>query len=177
MDAIRWGSLIFKSRIFQDPWGLFSSRVSFLLGGRMPLRFWRDGVELAVQTTEPRMTKDIRPGPIRHETLPADLLEKIGIVHQQIGRYLGETLEQFEVGFMRDIHPEREVALWCRITLAWNAYHVRHLGGKLHADKDEKKILGALLAISTGVDDAGKLGVPTEIGQRLLDYYLHPTDD
>jgi len=32
------------------------------------------------------------------------------------------TLEQFEVGFMRDMHPEREVDVWCSITAAWLDY-------------------------------------------------------
>jgi hypothetical protein len=123
------------------------------------------------------MTQEIRSGPIRHESLPPDLLETIKIVHHQLGRYLGETLEQFEVGFMRDMHPEREVAVWCRIAVAWHTYHMEYLGGKLHAEKDERRILGALLAISTGVDDPGSLGVPVELGQKLLECYLRPTDD
>jgi hypothetical protein len=33
-----------------------------------------------------------------------------------IGPYLGMTLEEFEIGFMRDMHPEREVALWCTVS-------------------------------------------------------------
>ena len=30
-----------------------------------------------------------------------------------IGPYIDMTLEQFEIGFMRDMHPESEVALGC----------------------------------------------------------------
>ena len=55
--------------------------------------------------------KQLRPGPIRNESLPAELLGRIKAVFDVIGPYLNMTLEQFEVGFMRDMHPESEVAL------------------------------------------------------------------
>jgi hypothetical protein len=113
----------------------------------------------------------LRPGPIRHGSLPPELLEQIKAVHDLIGPYLGMTLEQFEVGFMRDMHPESEVALWCCITAAWLAYHEKFLYDETLPDEDEKKLLGALLAISTGVEDVSKLGVPAEVGRRLLACY------
>jgi hypothetical protein len=55
--------------------------------------------------------KQLRPGPIRNESLPPELLEQIKAVFDVIGPYINTTLEQFEVGFMRDMHPESEVAL------------------------------------------------------------------
>jgi hypothetical protein len=69
----------------------------------------------------------LRPGPIRHKTLPPHLLEQVKAVFDVIGPYIGMTLEQFEVGFMRDMHPEREVGLWIRIAKAWLAYHEDYL--------------------------------------------------
>jgi hypothetical protein len=44
------------------------------------------------------------------------LLDQIKAVFDVIGPYIHMTLEQFEIGFMRDMHPEGEVALWCSIT-------------------------------------------------------------
>jgi hypothetical protein len=55
--------------------------------------------------------KQLRPGPIRNESLPPELLEQIKAVFDVIGPYINMTLEQFEIGFMRDMHPENEVAL------------------------------------------------------------------
>jgi hypothetical protein len=51
----------------------------------------------------------LQPGPIRHESLSPELLERITAVFDLIGDYLGVTLQQFEIGFMRDMHPESEV--------------------------------------------------------------------
>jgi len=52
----------------------------------------------------------LRPGPIRHASLPPELLEPIRAVYEIVGPYLDTTLEQFEVNFMRDMHPDEEVA-------------------------------------------------------------------
>src|ERR1022692_3524310 len=113
----------------------------------------------------------LRPGPIRNESLPPELLDQIKAVFDVIGPYIGMTLEQFEVGFMRDMHPEREVALWCGITAAWIAYHEKFLNADVLPDDEEKKLLAALIAISTGVQDVKKLGVPSNVGRRLLKCY------
>jgi hypothetical protein len=84
------------------------------------------------------------------------------------------TLEQFEIGFMRDMHPESEVALWCRITKAWLAYHEDFLGNETLPNDEERKLLGALIAISTGIEDVSKLNVPVEVGRRLVKCYDDP---
>ena len=88
-----------------------------------------------------------------------------------IGPYLDTTLEEFEVDFMRDVHPEGEVALWCSITAAWLAYHEKYLNDEALPDDQERQMLGALIAISTGVEDVAKLNVPHEVGRRLLRCY------
>ena len=115
--------------------------------------------------------KELRPGPIRNESLPPELLEQVKDVFDVIGPYIDMTLEQFEIGFMRDMNPESEVALWCSITAAWLAYHEKHLNDEALLDEEERHILGALIAISTGVDDVTRLKVPKEVGQRLIQCY------
>lgn len=113
----------------------------------------------------------LRPGPIRNESLSPELLEQVQAMYDVIGPYLGTTLEQFEINLMRDMHPEDEVAIWCSITAAWLAYHEQYLGDDLLPDEDEKKLIGALISISTGVEDVEKLGVPADVGRKLLECY------
>jgi hypothetical protein len=120
---------------------------------------------------EPIDPKDLRPGPIQHESLSPDLLELVQAVYDVVGPYLATTLEQFEINLMRDMHPESEVAVWCSITAAWLAYHDKYLGDELLPDEDEKKLLAALIVISTGVEDVESLGVPVEVGRKLLACY------
>jgi hypothetical protein len=113
----------------------------------------------------------LRPGPIRHDSLPPELLEAIRAVYDAIGRYLDTTLEQFEIGFMRDMHPDSEVRIWGRITAAWLSYHEKFLNNATLPDEEERNLLGALIAISAGVEDVTKLNVPVEVGRRLFQSY------
>ena len=119
--------------------------------------------------------KKLRPGPIRHRSLPTELLAQIKAVFDVIGPYLDTTLEQFESGFMRDMHPQREVAVWFRITKAWLAYHEDFLANQTLPTEDERKLLGALIAISTGIEDVSVLDVPVEVGHRLAQCYDDPS--
>lgn len=120
--------------------------------------------------------RDIRPGPIRNKKLSAELLEQIGAIYEVIGSYLGTTLEQFEISFMRDVNPETEVILWNVITGAWIKYHDNYCFGEMLPDEEEGKLIKALIAISTGIDDPEKLGVDPEIGRGLVECWNEITD-
>ena len=66
--------------------------------------------------------KQIKSGPIRHESLSTDVIEIMEAVYGVIGTYLGMTLEQMEVAHhMRDSHPEDEAVIWASITSARGA--------------------------------------------------------
>jgi hypothetical protein len=80
-------------------------------------------------------------------------------------------LEQFEVTFMRDSSPDQEVAVWCSIAAAWIAYHEQHLHDEKQPKEIEKKLIAALISISTGVEDVEALGVPVDVGRKLLACY------
>lgn len=112
--------------------------------------------------------KDLRPGPIRHESLPDELLETIHAIYETIGPFLTMNLEQFELGFMRDMHPEREIAVWCRIANAWHSYHERFTDLKVQSVEDEREIIGALIAVSTGVRETQDLPVSPTVAEQLI---------
>jgi hypothetical protein len=73
-------------------------------------------------------------------------------------------------------HPQSEIALWFRITKAWLAYHEDFLGHKTLPNEEERKVLGALIAISAGIEDVSKLQVPAEVGRRLFRCYEDPAN-
>jgi hypothetical protein len=102
------------------------------------------------------------------------LLDPIKSVFDVIGPHIGMTLEQFEIGFMRDMHPESESAVWFGITKAWLTYHKDFLANETLPDEGERKMLGAPIAISTGIQDVAKLNLPVEAGRRLIQCYDDP---
>ena len=112
------------------------------------------------------------PGPIRHASLPPKMIEQIKAVYDVIGPYLNMTLEQFEVKFMRDVHPEMEVSSWRSVALAWLRYHEKYLDGQTLREEKERKRLAALISISAGVDDPERLEVPVDVGRKLLQCFI-----
>jgi hypothetical protein len=72
---------------------------------------------------EPRTEKfrphEAKAGSIHHESLPHELRAQIEAVYRLIGRYLGQTFEEFKAGFRCAEELIDEVAQWCRIAAAW----------------------------------------------------------
>jgi hypothetical protein len=126
---------------------------------------------------EPIDPSQLRPGPIRHHSLRPDLLEQIQAIYELLGPFLGTTLEQFEIGFMRDATPEQEIAVWCAIVAAWISYHEQFLGDEIQPEAVEKKLIAALIFISTGVEDVEALGVPVDVGHKLLACYYGRSEE
>ena len=122
-------------------------------------------------------TSDIKDAPIRHESLPPKMLKTLGQLYDDVGRYVQPTLEQWELGFMRDTHPEREVRVWCGIAMAWHIFHKRHTGYERLRDEEEKKLVSALSMISCGTTDVKELRLPESTGRRLLECYLDAKKD
>ena len=54
----------------------------------------------------------VQPGPIQHQNLSPDLVKELKHLYDHIGHYVQPTLEQWELGFMRDLRPEREIEVW-----------------------------------------------------------------
>lgn len=113
----------------------------------------------------------IQPGPIRNKSLPLELLHQIKKVFDAVGPFIGKTLEQFKISFMRDSDAQSELVVWQSIVAAWQAYHQKFLKGKMLPDAQEKKLLGALILISTGIDDVSLLNVPVDVGRKLVKCY------
>jgi hypothetical protein len=108
---------------------------------------------------------DLQQGPIRHGSLPDDLLHYIKFVYDKVGHYFDKTLEQWEVGFMRDAQPGREVAVWLRIIASWDLYHEKYVKTEL-TDEQESKLIGTLVAISMGESES------SEVGERLHECWI-----
>jgi hypothetical protein len=59
-----------------------------------------------------------KPGPIRHQSLGKEQLAQVRLIYRRIAPYIGKSFEEFERDFLRDMHPEREIAVWSRIAAA-----------------------------------------------------------
>lgn len=92
--------------------------------------------------TVPLNVDAITPGPIRNPTLSKSLLRRIRAVHWRIKDVYEDTLEQFEIAFMRDADAQGEVELWERIADAFEK------AAEQLPDLDRKMVLRTLLGYS-----------------------------
>ena len=94
----------------------------------------------SVRLNEPRQ------GPIRHKKGLSPLLTDLARnLFQRAGHYVYPSFEQWELGFMRDMHPWREILVWEVICRAYEAYLARHPEAA-----NDAKVIPALAAISAG---------------------------
>lgn len=107
----------------------------------------------------------------RYRPLPEELVQQIEWVYRRLGPYLSSNLEQFELAFMRDEHPEIEVAIWCRIAAAWSAFRQKYTKCERQSIEGEKRLVAALIAMSMGVDPVVRLGLDMLTAIRLRSCY------
>jgi hypothetical protein len=93
----------------------------------------------------PSELKDVKPGPIRHKQVPDFLLDMMRWSYKIVGRFIVPTLEQWELGFMRDLNMERQVGYWHRLAFAFITWHSR-AGVGLRSDDVERKLIGGFIA-------------------------------
>ena len=92
---------------------------------------------------------DIEPGPIRHQTLPADLIERIRSYKKILGASDSVSIDEAVDGYRRDLNPDKEVAIWERIAQIFQHF----TDGHQIADQARRlEVLRALLLISTGAE-------------------------
>jgi hypothetical protein len=91
--------------------------------------------------------KQLKQGPLQHGGLTPPQQEVARRSFMVAGRFVEPTLEQWELGFMRDMHPDGELALWVVLSVAFQKYL------RVHHVKDQKqqtRIVAALSIISSG---------------------------
>ncbi len=91
------------------------------------------------------LLNEIQAGPIRHpEGLTPFQVEWMRALYKRVGHYMYPAFEQWELGFMRDTHPEMEIMIWEAIARVYEFYV-----GK-HPDCDPKDSMLRIAAISSG---------------------------
>jgi hypothetical protein len=90
--------------------------------------------------------EDLKQGPIRHEKGLTPLLEEIArAIFSKVGHFVYPTFEQWELGFMRDLHPWREILVWENIARTFDLYVAEH-----PETADNEQIVSSIAIISTG---------------------------
>lgn len=89
--------------------------------------------------------KDLSHGPIRHESLTLEQLKRARLIYDCLGRFIGMPFETFELNFLRDMHPDREIEIWACIALAHQTFLQRQPDA---TEEDARLALKAFLLMS-----------------------------
>jgi hypothetical protein len=100
--------------------------------------------EARVESVDP---KTLKPGPIRRDSLPEELAALARFSYQRIGNRIYLAYEQWELGFLRDMNPAGEIALWVRMAFALERY------AAAHPEEAADDVFRDLTRLSVGHDD------------------------
>jgi hypothetical protein len=107
------------------------------------------------------------PGKLRTENIPEFLLDMMRWSYSVVGRFSVPTLEQWELGFMRERDIDREVILWHRITFAFIDWHLQRKL-PLRSDSEERMLVGVLAVVASGNRQVATMKLGREDGALTL---------
>jgi len=109
--------------------------------------------------------RDIKPGPIRHPQLSAELMLRIEAVRAALAEVCALTEAEWRDAFQRDANPERELLWWERISGCYMA-----LGGGRRFSLDQRQAaFNVIFGLFSGLD-AGQLeGDLAKLPESVLD--------
>ena len=90
---------------------------------------------------------NVQGGPLRRESLTKVQEQRVHAIHRYVKRYLEVTLEQFEITFLRDAHPDREINGWTAIVEAHSDFLKERRDKSADVARD---VFQCVLSISTG---------------------------
>ncbi len=70
-----------------------------------------EGIE-GVHGTVWALPEQLQPGPIQHPPFPEDIRDYIREIQAAFAEHRSLSFDEWEEGFRRDMHPEREIAIW-----------------------------------------------------------------
>ncbi len=109
--------------------------------------------------------KDIKPGPIRHPQLSAELMLRIEAVRAALAEVCSLTEAEWRDAFQRDANPERELLWWERISGCYMA-----LGAGRRFSPDQRQAaFDVIFGLFSGLDAAQMKGDLAKLPESVMD--------
>jgi len=107
---------------------------------------------------------NIKPGPLRHKRGLSAILERIARgIYSKVGHFVYPTFEQWEIGFMRDMQPWKEVLVWETIARTSDLYLAKH------PDANLEQVVGKTVSISLGHVSENEAAMEKELRELYIE--------
>ena len=125
--------------------------------------------EIELPTREQR--QPLVQGPMRHAQLGPFHTAWARQLYHRVGRTLYVAFEQWELGFLRDRHPEYEMLVWECIARACEDYLTEHPEADMHMT------VGSLAGISSGEEMLWETHEMQDLRRRFNHFWNRMTAD
>lgn len=100
-----------------------------------------------------------------------NLHRAIGWTHRHLGRFFEQTYEQWELRFLKDDNPAREIAVWMRVTWMYLEFCERY------PSRQKSLIRNAVLSSSLNMEPEGlEVEEVAELRELMKAHYPHLHD-
>jgi hypothetical protein len=110
-------------------------------------------------------SKDIKPGPIRHPQLSAELMVRIEAVREALAEVCVLTEEEWRDAFQRDANPEHELLCWERIS----AYYMALGAGRRFSADQRQAAFNVIFGLFSCLDAAQLEGDLAKLPESVVD--------
>jgi len=93
--------------------------------------------------------KDLAQGPIVHDTLRPDQIEKIKVIQTTFSEVNSSSLEETITDFKRDQHPDNEIQIWLAMATAYEKF----ISKRTNLDLTKKKEAYGLILMRSMEDE------------------------
>jgi hypothetical protein len=112
--------------------------------------------------------RDLKPGPIRRASLQPELTLRIEVTRTTLAEVFPISADEWLDGFLRDLHPELEIAWWERVARCYTGFTTR----ETLTDKQKRAVFKIIFGVFSGVEAKDLASDMAELSEALVEELL-----
>jgi hypothetical protein len=118
--------------------------------------------------------KEITPGPIVHDTLSSDQLEKIKRIQRIFEEVKPITFEENKDDFKRDQHPDGEIATWLAMANTYEKFTAQHKALDINKKTEAYRLI-LMRSMENEADAKAEIGLKYLTGKEVAEIFSYYT--
>jgi hypothetical protein len=115
--------------------------------------------------------EDLQMNEIVHDSLTDDQLKKIETIYSVLSEVIGSSHEETITNFKRDVHPDREIAIWLEMAEAYHRFTLTHLDLNKRKEAYTLILLRSMMTQEEVMEKANFQFLTDVDAKEIFDYY------